>query len=33
MDNTLFEHYASVIPERMVLLPVESGAVKETGDK
>ncbi len=33
MDNTLFEHYASVIPERIVLLPAESGAVKETGDK
>ncbi|WP_432822537.1 ethylbenzene dehydrogenase-related protein [Trichloromonas sp.] len=33
MDNTLFEHYASVLPERIVLLAAEPGAAKETGDK
>lgn len=32
MDNSLFEHYASVIPERIVLLPTESGAANKTGE-
>jgi hypothetical protein len=32
MDNTLFEHYASVLPERIVLLSAETGAESGTGE-
>ena len=32
MDNTLFEHYASVLPEWIVLLAAENGAEPETGE-